>query len=122
MNKPSVIASINGRRVRHGVRVDWPLDLYWFPSKACVGGRLTISVRGYVPTIYTVIESRSSSGRQWSLFKSRNEWHTVTRESLRYSCDCRGFTSCGHCRHSDAIAWLDSAGYFEIVRGLYVDA
>jgi hypothetical protein len=122
MNEPSVIASINGRRVRHGVRVDWPLDLCWFPSKVCVGGRLTISVRGYVPTIYTVIESRSSSGRQWSLFKSRRDWHTVTRESLRYSCDCPGFTSCGYCRHSDAISWLDSAGYFEIVRGLYVDA
>lgn len=120
MIEPSLIASINGRRVRHGVRVDWPIELYWFPSRVCVGGRLTIHVKGYVPTIYTVIESRSSNGRQWSLYKDRAHCHTVNREALRYVCSCDGFISHGYCRHSDAIAFLDASGYFEIVRGLYV--
>lgn len=118
---PSLIVRINGRRVRHGVRVDWPIDLYWNPSRVCVGGRLTIHSKGEMPAIYTVIESRSSKGRQWALFKSRNEWHTVTRDSLRYACDCNGFTSHQYCRHSDAVSWLDREGFFEIKKGLYVD-
>lgn len=120
---PAIIIGINGRRVRNGDRVSWPIEIRWSPSRQLVGGKLVIVPHGDYPAQYTVVAGQATDG---SLYWWLRRWDTkglsiVKRTSLRYSCDCHGFVAHGHCRHSDAVAFLDTEGFFKISKGLYVD-
>ena len=119
---PHVITECNGRRVRDGKPMSWPLAIYWGPSRSLVGGWLTIHPRGEYPSQYCVVggQARDGSLFWWLRRYDTKAKYVVSRESLRYSCDCQGFAAHGHCRHADAVAHLDTEGFFQIVRGSYI--
>lgn len=118
---PGLIVQFPVTRTRGHERLKVPFDLYWRPSRVVVGGLLTVHPKGEGPTQYLLCEVVCDAGRIWTLQRrDTGERHDVRREALRYSCDCRGYQRNGYCRHTDAVAFLDSEGFFEIRNGLYL--
>ena len=118
---PGLMACVPVLRERHGHRSSIPMELYWSPSTSVVGGFLTLIPERQYPTQYLVVEQTVDVGRLWVLVRrDTGETHHVRREAHRIACDCRGFVSRKYCRHSDALAFLDSEGFLEIIRGLYL--
>lgn len=116
------LSDIFVRRERNGQLAWLPFSVEWRPSANWPGGRLVIRMESAYPSAYSMIEVTVQDGRLWVLRRTDTEdCHYVRQKSLRWSCDCHGFTSKKYCRHVDAMRIIDDEGLFEIKKGLYVD-
>lgn len=95
----------------------------WTPS--VLGGSGLLRIRTKRATVeYLVIEFRADGGRAFRLVKCADETEAVTgtdKEAVGYDvfacgtaaprCECRGYLSAGHCKHSDAMAAILGADH-----------
>lgn len=114
-----IAAAFPVNRIVDGFLSPVPFALTWCPSKTHLAGLLTVD-DNRKRTVYYLVEVACPSGRLWAAYRrDTRETHYVRLDAMAYSCDCRGYTRFHHCRHADAVAWLNDNLFLKVKKGLY---